>query len=130
MVLSRPVRRHLRGYRVDAGPALGPRPAHGKGIERAATMPERETVEVELSPEDRSLILRYGYPFERIERALKALEGRMTGESVALDRFELERLIGDLSYSTNHADDENLQLKLNDLCVRLEFFARGDYTVM
>jgi hypothetical protein len=93
-------------------------------------MPERESVEVRLSPEDRSLILRYGYPFERIERTLKALEGSVTVEIVALDRFELERLIGDLSYSANHADDENLQLKLNDLCERLEFFERGDYTVI
>jgi hypothetical protein len=93
-------------------------------------MSERGTVEVELSPEDRSLILRYGYPFERIATALKALEGKVTVEIVALDRFELERLIGDLSYSTNHADDENLQLKLNDLCVRLESFERGDYTVI
>jgi len=93
-------------------------------------MSERETVEVELSPEDRLLILRYGYPFERIERALKALEGKLTVEIVALDRFELERLVGDLSYSTNHADDENLQLKLNDLCLRLEVFERGDYTVI
>jgi hypothetical protein len=27
---------------------------------------QREAIEVELSPEERALILRYGYPFDRI----------------------------------------------------------------
>ena len=93
-------------------------------------MPKRETVEVELSPEDRSLILRYGYPFERIEGALKTLESSSTVEVIALDCLELRRLLGDLSNSIKQADDENLRLKLDDLCGRLEFFQRGGYTVI
>ena len=93
-------------------------------------MPERESVEVELSQEDRSLILRYSYPFERIEGALKALKSSSAVEMVALDRFELRQLLGDLWTSIKQADDENLQLKLDDLYGRLEFFQRGGYTVI
>jgi hypothetical protein len=93
-------------------------------------VPERESVEVELSQEDRSLILRYGYPFERIEGALKALESSSTVETVALDCLELRRLLGDLSRSIKEADDENLRVKLDELCWRLELFQRGGHTVI
>ena len=93
-------------------------------------MPERESVEVEFSQEDRSLILRYGYPFERIEGAVNALENSSTIEMVAWDRFELRQLLGSLWTSIKQADDENLRLKLDDLYGRLEFYQRGGYTVI
>lgn len=32
----------------------------------------REMIDVQLTPDERSLLLRYGYPFEQIEQALKA----------------------------------------------------------
>jgi len=35
---------------------------------------KRETIEMQLTPEERSLLLRYGYPFQRIAQALKACE--------------------------------------------------------
>lgn len=62
---------------------------------------QREVVEVELSPQERSLILRYGYPFDRIKQALDACQKSRSIELVPLDKFELERLIGDLSKSVN-----------------------------
>ena len=34
----------------------------------------RDFIEIQLTPEERSLLLRYGYPFEQIEQALKACE--------------------------------------------------------
>ena len=85
-------------------------------------MAGRESVEVELSREGRSLILQYGYPFERIAGALKALENISTVELVALDRFELRQLLGTLRTAIEQADDENLRLKLDDLYGHLEFF--------
>ena len=52
----------------------------------------RETVEIPLTPEERELLLRYGYPFEQIERALQACAQSGDIEVVPMDRFELERL--------------------------------------
>jgi len=81
---------------------------------------DRDFVEVQLTPEERSLILRHGYPFERIERALKDVESSHGIEVVPMDLFELERLIGDFSRSINHMQEGPLQSKLVDLCDRLE----------
>jgi len=81
---------------------------------------QREAIEVELSPEERALILRYGYPFDRIKQALAAYQKSRTIEIVPLDKFELERLIGDLSKSINDMAGGSLQYALFDLCERLE----------
>ena len=81
---------------------------------------DREVVEIPLTSEERTLLLRYGYPFERVEQALKAGERSAAVEIVPLDLFELERLIGDLSITINDSDGGNLQGQLLDLCERLE----------
>jgi hypothetical protein len=81
---------------------------------------QREVIEVELSPEERSLILRYGYPFDRIKQALATWQKSRTIEIVPLDKFELERLIGDLSKSINDMAGGSLQNALFDLYERLE----------
>jgi hypothetical protein len=81
----------------------------------------RETIKIQLTPEERSLLLRYGYPFEQIEQALKACESSREIEIVPMDRFELERLIGDVSYSINHKTSGATQNDLLELCDRLEY---------
>jgi hypothetical protein len=87
----------------------------------------RETIDIELTPTERSLLLRYGYPFDQIERALKACSASQAIETVAMDRFELERLIGDLSSSINDLHGGKLQGQLLALCERLEVAERyGD----
>jgi hypothetical protein len=80
-----------------------------------------EIVDVELSQEDRALILQYGYPFPRIEDAVRALDGSSSVETVALDRFYLRKLVGDLCRSIKESDDQDLRSRLDDLCERLEF---------
>ena len=75
---------------------------------------------MELTPEERSLILRHGCPFERIQQALKTWEASRDIEIVPMDLFELERLIGDLCISINEMNGGALQGKLSDLCNRLE----------
>jgi len=81
---------------------------------------ERETIEIQLTPKERSLLLRHGYPFERIERVLKACEASHDIEIIPMDCFELERLIGDVCRSINHMKSGVLQDQLLDLCDRLE----------
>ena len=65
---------------------------------------DRDVIEIQFTPAERSLILRYGYPFEKIEQALKACESSRSVETIPVDLFELERLIGDLSISINDMD--------------------------
>ncbi|MGH7151440.1 MAG: hypothetical protein ACREIU_12120 [Planctomycetota bacterium] len=77
-------------------------------------------VTVELSARDRALILRDGYPFLNLKKALTALAGDESVRRVVIDPFELEQLIGDLSHSTNRCADHRLRLELTDLCERLE----------
>jgi hypothetical protein len=61
----------------------------------------RETIEIQLTPEERTLLMRCGYPFAQIEHALKACEASHDIEFVPMDCFELERLIGDVCRSIN-----------------------------
>ena len=87
---------------------------------------KREVIEVQLTPQERQLILRYGYPFERIEQALLACS-KSKIEVVPLDAFEFKQLIGDLSISINDMRRGRLQEELFDLCDRLEYAERtGD----
>ena len=81
---------------------------------------DRDVIEMQLTPEERSLLLRYGYPFERIVHALKACESSHGMEIVPMDTFELVRLIGDLCISINDMPGGALQNQLLDLCDRLE----------
>lgn len=88
------------------------------------------TIPIELTPEDRSLLLRYGYPHEPIERELLACEGSDSIVFVPMDSFYLEKLIGDLCYSINRMKSGSLQNRLIDLCERLESAERyGDGTL-
>ena len=80
----------------------------------------RETIEIPLTPEERALLLRYGYPFEQIERALQACAESGDIEVVPMDRFELEHLIGDVCRSLKHMPGGATQDQLLELCDRLE----------
>ena len=53
-----------------------------------------ELIDMQLTPEERSLLLRYGYPFDQIRQALEACASSDDIEIVPMDSFELERLIG------------------------------------
>ena len=84
-------------------------------------MTGRESVDVELSQEERALILQYGYPFPRIKDAVSAMDGNSSVETVALDRFDLKKLVGDLIISIKESEDHDLRTRLDELCERLEF---------
>lgn len=86
-----------------------------------------DAIAMQLTSAERTLLLRYGYPFAQIEQALKACSASKAIEIVPLDRSELERLIGDLCYSINHTKPGALQNRLLTLCDRLEAAERyGD----
>jgi hypothetical protein len=79
-----------------------------------------ETIDIQLTRKERTLLLRYGYPFARIEQALKSCESSRDIEIIPMDRFELELLIGDVCRSINHMKGGATQDQLLDLCDRLE----------
>ena len=88
----------------------------------------REVIEVELTAEERALILRHGYPFRRIQAALTACQTSAAIQSVPLDVFELKQLIGDLCRSINDLKRSTaVRNKLVALCDRLDAAERyGD----
>jgi len=80
------------------------------------------TIAIELTPKERALILRYGYPFDQIKEALLAVSSSKQIETVLLDEYEVDRLIGDLCRSINHEEGGlAVQAQLNDLCNRIEY---------
>lgn len=100
---------------------FGTEAARRAAFERKATdIMARETIDMQLTSEERSLLLRYGYPFDRIRRALEASESSDDIEIVPMDRFELGLLIGDVCRSINHMKSGRTQDQLLDLCDRLE----------
>jgi len=79
-------------------------------------------IEIELTPRERKLILRYGYPFDRIKQALLAVASSRRVEWVLLDQGETGLLIGDLCRSINKEEGGlRVQAELDELCTRIEY---------
>lgn len=81
----------------------------------------RQYIDIQLTPEERTLIMRYGYPFQEIEQALQDCEKSTDIEVIPVSTFELERLIGDLCISFNDMEPGMLQDAIGDLCNRMEY---------
>jgi hypothetical protein len=91
---------------------------------------DNATIEIELVPEEQTLLLKYGYPFEPEKKQLEALIAQRQIGTIRISPFFLEKLIGDLSYSVNKRTRGRIQQQLNDLCERLEYIERtGDGTL-
>ncbi len=87
----------------------------------------RQRIAIQLTPKERTLLLRYGYPFEGIEQALKACESSRKIEIISVDRFELDHLIADLCRSIKQLKLGRTLDQLMELCDRLEAAERyGD----
>jgi len=91
-------------------------------------------IDIQLTPRERALILRYGYPFDQIKQALLAVAASKRVETVSLDEHEVDRLIGDLCRSINHEEGGlRIQAELDELCSRIEYAQRtgdGDLEVL
>ena len=90
-------------------------------------MAKRETIQIELLPEEQELLLKYGYPFEPEKEQLKKFLARGEIGTLSISPFYLERMIGDLCYSINKRTRGRIQDELVELCDRLEYIERtGD----
>ena len=87
------------------------------------------TESIELTYIDRDLILKYGYPFERLEKALKRWPAQQSIRTVRMSVSELEMLIGELCRSINREQTGSDEDAVLDLCDRLEYAEKtGDGT--
>ena len=86
-----------------------------------------EAIKIQLLPEERQLILEYGYPFPDAKKQLQRLAASDDIEVLIISQFYLQQMIGDLSYSINKRTKGRVQYELNDLCDRLEYIEQtGD----
>ena len=86
-----------------------------------------EAIEIELLPEEREFLLKYGYPFPDAKAQLEEHVSSDDVEVLTISRFYLNQMIGDLSYSINKRTKGGIQRDLIELCDRLENVERyGD----
>ena len=71
-----------------------------------------EAIEIELLPEERELLLEYGYPFADAKAQLKQYASSSDIEVLTISRFYLNQMIGDLSYSINKRTKGEIQSAL------------------
>jgi hypothetical protein len=87
-----------------------------------------DALEIQLLPEERKLLLKYGYPFEDERKQLEAMvKSNQIIETLVVSRFYLNQLIGNLCHSINKRTKGKTQAELSELCDRLEYAERwGD----
>jgi hypothetical protein len=79
------------------------------------------TERIQLTPEERELILRHGYPFDRLAGALRRHSSIEAIKTISMSAFELDMLIGELSRSLNHGECGQDEDAVIALCERLEY---------
>ncbi|MFC1758989.1 hypothetical protein ACFL2H_09510 [Planctomycetota bacterium] len=85
------------------------------------------TERIQLTNYDRDLILKYGYPFERLKKALQRWPDQQAVRRISMSEHELSQLIGELCRSINHNQLGKDFDEVADLCDRLEYAERtGD----
>ena len=78
-------------------------------------------IDIELTPRERKLLLRYGYPFDQIKQALLTASPSKSIECLSFDEHEVGWLIGDLCRSINKEEGGlRVQAELDELCTRIE----------
>ena len=80
-----------------------------------------DAIEIQLLPDERRLLLKYGYPFENEEKQLKAMvNSKEVIETLVVSRYYLGNLISDLCHAINKKTTGRIQGELIALCERLE----------
>jgi hypothetical protein len=88
-------------------------------------MTENPTLEIELLPEERELLLKWTYPFDDLRAQLESQRSSAHLETVTISAYFLGLLIGDLAHAIvkKHCRDP----EVIELCERLEYVERtGD----
>ena len=91
------------------------------------------TERIQLTHYDRDLILKYGYPLERLKKALGRWPDHQAVRRILMSQYELSMLIGELCRSINHTRLGNDLDEVVDLCDRLEYAEKtgdGDLDIL
>ncbi len=91
------------------------------------------TERIQLTMYERDLILKYGYPFERLKKALRRWPKDQMIRTICMDSYELSMLIGELSRSINHGETADDDQEVIELCDRLEYaekYGDGELDIM
>ncbi len=79
------------------------------------------TERIELTIEQRDLLLKYGYPFDRLEASLRRWPKTQAIRRIQMSHFELQQLLGELSRSYNHDQTGSDSEAVLHLCDHLEY---------
>jgi hypothetical protein len=79
------------------------------------------TEKIQLTQDERDLILKFGYPFDRLAKSLRRWPDGQLIRTISMSRYELEMLIGELCRSFNHDETGADEDAVLDLCDRLEY---------
>jgi hypothetical protein len=97
-------------------------------------LPEPDLTErIQLTLDERELILKHGYPFERLAKALRGRSDSGAIHRIGMTEYELEMLIGELSRSFNHGELGANEEAVLELCDRLEYaekYGDGDLDIL
>lgn len=88
-------------------------------------MGDSDIVEVNLNQREINLLLKYAYPFDNEKEQLIRYKDKLGVHTLKGDIFYLSRLIGDLVYSANEINDEELLEELDRICVAIEYAEQG-----
>ncbi len=82
--------------------------------------------EISLNPEERELILRYGYPDPDLREEIEKHKGKRSGARIKVASSMFNVLIGDLCHSLRKVNDDFLAEELDALITKLELEAVRD----
>ena len=80
----------------------------------------KDTINIEITGREAKLILKYGYPFPDQAELIKPYAGKAGYHTIAIGKYWLEIIIGDLCRSIKEVKSRSLIDELDELCDVLE----------
>jgi hypothetical protein len=90
---------------------------------------ERDLRTLEISPRERDLLLKYGYPFPAEEQKLRDSRAVKGFHQVRIGAYWIELMVADLIRSAREIRNGALLDELDELCSALEFALSSDHQV-
>lgn len=111
-----------RGTRMPLSPLRCVKVAAALGVmsSESESVKVTDSIEVEITGREASLILKYGYPFPDQATAFEKVAGKKGYHRVTIGEFWLEIIVGDLCRSIKEVRSLSLQEELDALCDSLE----------
>ncbi len=93
-----------------------------------------DAIEIQLLPEERKLLLKYGYPFDDARQQLeRIIKSKKVFETLVISRYYLNLLNADICNAINKRTKGKVQSELLELSDRLDYAERwgsGELDIM